>query len=69
MAKLHATMVNSRGKTVSTIAHRETEVMVETWQVRIATMLLADGRYTIVVSDRSTGRTIERYTGQYPQAG
>ena len=67
MAKLHSTMVNSRGNVVSTINHTLAEVMAETWEVRITVRLTADGVYTITVSDRNTDKVIERVNGQYPE--
>ncbi len=66
MAKLHATMENSKGKEVSTVSNTVARTMVETWEVRIVTELDAQGNYIVVVTDRNTGVEIDRLTGQYP---
>jgi len=66
MAKLHATMENSKGKEVSTVSNTVARTMVETWEVRIVTELDAQGNYTVVVTDRNTGVEIDRLTEQYP---
>jgi hypothetical protein len=67
MAALHSTMENSKGNEVSTINSKVARTMVETWEVRIVTILDADGNYTISIEDRNTDKILQLIQGRYPE--
>lgn len=66
MAKLHSTMENSKGNVVSCTNSKVARTMAETWDVRITTVLTAEGEYTIHIEDRQTGKILKVVDGCYP---
>ena len=62
MAKLHTTMENGKGKIVSSTNNTVARTMVETYDLRITTILLPNGEYTIIIEDRKMLESAEQHT-------
>lgn len=67
MAGLHASIEAGNSKTVSRYSNTIAKSMLETWEVRIVTLLEASGKYTITVMDRNTSEVIQVISGKYPE--